>query len=254
MRNRIVVLGWFADDANRVDYIQPGGGGGISAGLVEQRIAAFTGHNLQSRSPAAVEQRLEFRKNGNAGKEEKGLIPDANSFYQVVNGSNASEQVFGAHKNDILRGYAGKDQLFAGSGSDWLSGGEGDDYLDGGEGNDSMLGGPGSDQLGGDAGDDFMRGGAGNDTYIYHRGCGIDTIDNQDGGTDWIVFTGDLTEDRLRFVKAGDDLEIRIKDSPPERLIVVNWFLNDTYPAAYIRPADGSELSAETVTRLAIRE
>ena len=181
-------------------------------------------------------------------------FPDESRYYQVVNGSHVSEQVFGEDKNDILRGYAGNDQLFALSGNDWLSGGENDDYLDGGAGNDYMLGGAGSDQLGGDAGDDFMRGGPGNDTYIYHRGCGVDTIDNQDGGTDWIVFTGDLTRDRLRFVKAGNDLEIRISDSPSDRVIVLNWFLNDTCPAAYIRPADGCEIPAAIITRDAMRE
>jgi len=105
----------------------------------------------------------------------------------------------------------------------------GNDQLYCGSGNDTARGGPGYDVLTGEAAPIDLKEWAGR-----------------------IIFAGDLSEDRLRFVKVGDDLEIRINDSPADRLIVVNWF--DTCQVAYIRSADGYAIPPEIITRDAVRE
>ena len=114
-----------------------------------------------------------------------------------------------------------------------------------------MLGGPDDDTLGGDPGDDFMRGGSGNDYYLYSPGAGVDTIDNQDGGMDWIIFTDDLSEERLSFLRNGDDLVIQVDQDPASQVIVTNWFLGDTYQVDYVMPAGGYGIPAATITQIA---
>lgn len=227
--DQVAVLDWFADADARLAYIQPAQGDGMQPSQVEQLIGNNDGGDISE------------------GEGEE-LIPDESSFSYIGEGTDASEQVIGTYGDDLLKGYDGDDQLFGSMGSDWLIGGAGDDYFGAGAGDDFMLGGPGSDQLGGDAGDDFMRGGSGNDIYVYAPDCGVDTIDNQDGGTDWIIFTDSLTEDRLSFVKVGNDLEIRVDDSTANRIIVVNWFLGGDYSVSYVQPADAYGIPAATIT------
>lgn len=231
--DQVSVFDWFINDDARIDYIQPAEGTGMT--------------------PSQIEQRLETGGGEDTGEGEE-LIPDESVFDNVLNGTDDAEQVAGTNGSDLLRGYGGDDQLFAFGGNDWLSGGDGADYLDAGDGNDGMLGGPGDDQLGGDAGNDFMRAGSGDDIYVYCPGCGIDTIDNQDGGTDWIIFTDDLTGDRLVFVRAGDDLEIRIDGGTDSKVVVLDWFLGDQYQVAYVQPAGGYGIPAATITQNAVSE
>lgn len=191
---------------------------------------------------------------GDTGQEGEELIPDESTFDFVNNGTEDGEQVVGTSGNDLLKGYGGDDLLFALSGSDWVSGGDGDDYIDGGEGDDFLLGGPGGDQLGGDAGNDFMRAGSGDDIYVYRPGSGADDIDNQDGGVDWLIFTDDLTIDRLVFIRSGDDLIVRIDSSQDTQVRVINWFNGEEYQVDYIQPAGGYGIAASTVSEQAVIE
>jgi Ca2+-binding RTX toxin-like protein len=113
-----------------------------------------------------------------------------------------------------------------------------------------MLGGAGNDQLGGDAGNDILAGGAGNDIYVYRPGSGSDTIINNDGGTDWLIFTDDITEDRLSYHRADDNLLVKIDGSDATMVTVRDWFKGPEYQVAYIQPAGGYGIPAAQIESL----
>ncbi len=165
----------------------------------------------------------------------------------VSTGTDSAEQMVGTGGGDLLKGLAGDDQLFGLAGNDWLVAGDGADYLDGGAGDDVQLGGAGNDQLGGDAGNDILAGGTGDDTYVYRPGSGSDTIINSDGGTDWLIFTDDISSERLSYHRSGDDLQVRIDDSETTMVTVQDWFAGDADKVAYIQPSGGSGISAAQI-------
>ncbi|MDY0399005.1 MAG: calcium-binding protein [Desulfuromonas thiophila] len=211
---QVTIRNWFLDSAYTIDYIQPDGEYGISAAQIETLLAA-----------------------------------GSSNFDTVVDGTDSAEQLVGTSGSDQLNAYAGDDQLFGLSGDDELNGGDGADYLDGGAGDDIQSGGTGDDQLGGDAGNDTLIGGTGNDVYVYTSGSGADTIDNSDGGTDWLIFT-DITGERLAYLQDGDDLIIRVDEDAATQVTITNWFAGLDYQLAYIQPSGESAISAATITAL----
>jgi len=230
--DQVTVLNWFADPEVQIDYIQPAGGIGMS--------------------PAQINLILENGgEDGTTGEGEE-LIPDESTFDAVFNGTDADEQIVGTYGHDLVKGHDGDDQLFGLNGDDWLSGGNGADFLGGGEGDDNLLGGPGDDTMGSDAGSDFLRAGSGDDIYLYSPGGGADTIDNQDGGLDWIIFTDDLSEDRLSYLHIGNDLVIQVDQSAASQILVRDWFLGDTYQVDYVQPAGSYGIPAATITQSAV--
>ncbi len=62
-----------------------------------------------------------------------------------LNGTAASDYIFGLGGDDTLSGFGSNDLLFGGSGNDQLFGGSGNDRLKGGTGNDLLNGGDGID-------------------------------------------------------------------------------------------------------------
>lgn len=123
----------------------------------------------------------------------------------VINGTSASDTLYGGNTSDIIRGFAGDDTLFGaelgsnapdtdndsiygGDGSDTLWGLSGDDHLSGGTGSDYLLGGRGNDYLSGGGGDDSLLGQEGNDRIYGREGddgligyTGNDTLVGGDG-------------------------------------------------------------------------
>ena len=95
--------------------------------------------------------------------------------------------ILGGDNSDRISGSAGNDVLFGRMGNDQLTGGYGDDLLDGGAGKDELSG--------GNANFDF---GYGNDIYIFVRGYGQDTIEDNDsteGSADTIRLNADVVAD-----------------------------------------------------------
>ncbi|WP_320055887.1 hypothetical protein [Desulfuromonas thiophila] len=211
---QVTISNWFLDSSYKVDYIQPDGEYGISATQIETLLAA-----------------------------------GSSDFDTVIDGTDSAEQLVGTSGSDQLNAYAGDDQLFGLAGVDELNGGDGADYLDGGDGDDIQSGGAGDDQLGGDAGNDTLIGGTGDDIYVYASSSGADTIDNSDGGTDWLIFT-DITGDRLSYLQDGDDLIIRVDADAATQVTITNWFVGSDYQLAYVQPYGESAISAATITAL----
>ncbi len=113
----------------------------------------------------------------------------------------ASETTDGA---DTINGFFSNDRLVGGLGNDTLRGLGGHDTLAGGEGNDTLSGGYGSDR------------------YVFHRGDGQDTIeDNGWRDTDEIVIHG-YTADQIQVARGtGATLIITFVGST-DRITVIN--------------------------------
>ncbi|WP_163336232.1 calcium-binding protein [Desulfopila sp. IMCC35008] len=224
---QVTVKDWFKGVEYQLDFIQPAGQGGIPASQINDLFTTTdppTGGDLE--------------------------VLAESTFDSVNTGTAAAEQVIGTNGKDLLKGLGGNDQLFAFDGDDWLLGGDGDDYFDGGAGNDTMLGGAGNDQLGGDAGNDIMSAGAGNDKYVYRPGSGSDTIINAGGGTDWLLFTDDITSDRLSYFKSGDNLLVKIDGSSENMVTIQDWFKGGKNEVAYIQPSGAYGISAAQINTM----
>jgi Ca2+-binding RTX toxin-like protein len=114
-------------------------------------------------------------------------------------GGADADVMSGGGGDDALIGRAGDDALSGDAGNDTLEGDDGNDLLAGGSGNDSLYGGNGDDTLDGGAGNDFLASGGysnyynnyvggGNDTYLFGIGDGQDTIYDNEGSGDKILF------------------------------------------------------------------
>ncbi|MCZ6104441.1 calcium-binding protein, partial [Campylobacter ureolyticus] len=167
---------------------------------------------------------------------------DHNAVYY---GSDANDELSGYMGNDdIIKAGSGNDTVYGFDGDDEIYGEDGDDYLSGGNGiekntgNDKLYGGAGNDQLRGEDGDDYLNGGSGDDRYYYSYGDGFDTIENEGGGSDSLIFF-DITRDRLSFSKEENDLIINIDNDANQGVRVKNYFLNDEYALDMIQPSDG---------------
>jgi hypothetical protein len=115
--------------------------------------------------------------------------------------------IYGDAGNDNLHGNNQKDALCGGAGNDNLYGYKGDDILDGGPGND------------------YLEGGTGNDTYIFGIGDGQDTINNNYGGNDLLVFN-DLDPIDLWFDRSGNNLILGLVGTQ-DNVTITNWFSGD---------------------------
>ncbi|NMG77097.1 calcium-binding protein, partial [Aromatoleum diolicum] len=112
--DRLVVSGWFAADANRIEQIA------FADGTVWDTSV------LASATPAIVGTESSESLNGTAGAD-------------VMIAFGGNDYLYGLDGNDVLRGEAGTDSLYGGNGNDTLDGGSGNDYLDGGYGADTYV-------------------------------------------------------------------------------------------------------------------
>ncbi|WP_422463575.1 calcium-binding protein [Endozoicomonas sp. ALB115] len=171
-----------------------------------------------------------------------GSDPD---FDSVVNGTEAGEQLAGSNNKDKILGKGGNDVIFGMAGNDRLEGGDGNDQLVGGNGggvgtgDDVLLGGLGNDILRGEDGNDTLDGGAGDDHYYYNAGDGVDVIDATGGGTDWILFNGNIDRNRLSFHQDGNDLVILLDNDLGQQVRVKEHFLGGEKAISYVQPSDG---------------
>ncbi len=175
---------------------------------------------------------------------------NGNELDNTIIGNEAENNLWGREGDDSLFGGGGDDQLIGADGSDYLEGNDGNDLMTGDAGNDTLLGGAGNDQLDGGAGNNFLRGGTGDDKYVYRSDGGVYEIDNSDGGQDWLLFTDDLTADRLSFIKSGDNLIVRVDGDENRQVTVTNWFLGSEYQLSAVQPSGASGITAETINRM----
>ncbi|MFZ5997814.1 MAG: calcium-binding protein [Nitrospirota bacterium] len=172
---------------------------------------------------------------------------DLDAIGYKLNGTSASESLYGSSSRDIIYGYEGNDNISGAEGNDVLYGGAGDDTLNGDYDDDVLVGGTGNDTLNG-----FY----GNDTYTFNLGDGVDTITEAtlsgSTSTDKIVFGPGITSADVEFVMVntsgslGADLKVKINGTD-DALIIKNWFSNGQKHQYYLIEqfefADGTALS-----------
>jgi Ca2+-binding RTX toxin-like protein len=81
-------------------------------------------------------------------------------------------------------------------------------------GDDNVVAFDDDETLAGGKGNDTIRGAEGNDTYLYTRGDGNDTISEDGGINDRLVFT-DVNSDEISLVRNGRDMTLVVSESAP---------------------------------------
>jgi Ca2+-binding RTX toxin-like protein len=199
--------------------------------------------------------------------------------HEILIGSNAGSSLSGNEGGDVLIGGDGDDRLHGGEGNDALTGNAGNDELRGHAGDDYLIGGAGNDHLYGDetyggnantSGDDVLDGGAGNDhlvggygsdTYLFGRGDGQDTINN-DGNSygtpdplttklDVLRFKEGVAASDVSLARIGADLVLKINGST-DQITIRNYFTDDGlsprgYAVDEIRFSDGTIWTVEEI-------
>ena len=164
----------------------------------------------------------------------------ANEYIDMVDNA-AYDAIIGTKDSDDLSGTSGDDLIFAGSGDDVISGESGNDLLFGEAGNDTIYGYSGNDILDGGAGDDILYGGYDNDTYIFGRGYGHDTIDEQNKNSlnDKVRFKDGITADDIEISREGDDMILTVRDTG-DSLRIVKQYSSSYYRIETFEFADGT--------------
>ncbi|MCE3605496.1 putative Ig domain-containing protein [Massilia sp. P8910] len=153
----------------------------------------------------------------------------------------------GASVSAVLPITIDPNQVYSGTDAvDVKEGGWGHDSLKGLGGNDTLLGSFGNDRLDGGAGNDLLKGGGGADTYVFGKGYGNDTIDNQDlplqAGIDTIEFLPGVAVGDVKPTRADNDLLLSLPASG-DSLRVLNYFKADELALSqveFIKFADGT--------------
>ncbi len=125
-----------------------------------------------------------------------------------------------------------------------------DNMLTGNAANNTLTGNAGNDTLAGGAGTDILNGGTGNDTYLFNRGDGQDTLQDNDttvGNTD-VATIADSALDMV-FTRSGNNLVMSLHGST-DTLTVQNWYSGSQYQVEQIKASDGSTLLNSQVANL----
>jgi Ca2+-binding RTX toxin-like protein len=113
-------------------------------------------------------------------------------------------------------GTAGNDSIFGTSGNDVLNGLGGNDSISGQGGNDLIIGGTGNDTL---------NTGAGNDTYQFAPGDGTDTIIDNGGFADSLIFGAGVTKSQFTPSRALNG-DLVLTGPGTDKVTIQGWFTN----------------------------
>ena len=125
--------------------------------------------------------------------------------------------------------------------------------LAGNSANNTLTGGAGDDTLDGGAGNDTLVGGTGADRYVFDRGYGIDTVQENDataGVKDRVQFAAGIGPSDVTFQRSGNDLQALL-GATQDMLIARDWFLGSQYKVEEFGFADGTILTPAQVDGLA---
>src|SRR5262249_3775833 len=134
--------------------------------------------------------------------------------------------------------------------------------LQGTPGNDSLLGYTTNDTLDGGAGNDAMSGRRGDDTYVFGRGYGQDTIDEEgadSGAADRVQFKPGVAVSDVAFTRSGNNLVIKINGTTDQLTIIDGLWSAFNNPGIardrveFFDFADGTRLSIGDVQLLLLQ-
>ena len=169
-----------------------------------------------------------------------------------VTTGNGNDTVDGGSGNDTINTKAGNDIVTGGEGDDIVYSGSGDDTVEGGSGDDTIYASSGDDTLKGGTGTDMLYGGAGHDVYMYAKGDGSDTI-NDESGTDRIIFAEGIVKENLIAQARGNDLIIAIKEDGvafnalSDKITIKNYLTSGKIEKLEL--SDGSALSLDDLQK-----
>ncbi|CAK0760405.1 serralysin [uncultured Gammaproteobacteria bacterium] len=135
--------------------------------------------------------------------------------------------------------------LTAGDAGGTMAGTNYNDTLSGGVGTDTLAGGDGDDALSGVRGNDTLYGGIGNDAYVFGRGDGQDTIDEQSSGDngDVIQLRGDIVPNEVQVSRSGNDLILSIGSGGADGIRIRNQYSGTASRVETLNFADGTSWS-----------
>jgi len=120
--------------------------------------------------------------------------------------------------------------------------------LTGNTANNKLTGGAGDDRLEGLVGTDTLVGGSGNDTYLLGRGCGPDTIVENDStpeNSDSATFLGGVETDQIWFRRVGNNLEASIIGTS-DALVLRDWYRGAAFRVERFQTTDGDKTLLES--------
>jgi Ca2+-binding RTX toxin-like protein len=109
-------------------------------------------------------------------------------------------------------------------------------------GDDTLWGLDGDDTLDGGAGADDLRGGAGSDLYLFGRGSGRDTVNEEsfwDGSVDTLRIGAGVDPSALRVNRTTDGLLLTIAGTP-DQVELRGWYWSDDGSIERVEFADGT--------------
>jgi Ca2+-binding RTX toxin-like protein len=111
--------------------------------------------------------------------------------------------------------------------------------IEGRNGRDVITGSNGDDVIYGGEGNDTLSGGAGDDSYMFALGDGRDVINNADDNPDSVDILQliDINRSQIRLWQQNQHLFVDI-DGATDRVIVKNWFANESAQLDAIYAAD----------------
>ncbi len=156
-----------------------------------------------------------------------------------LHGYVSNDTISGGGGRDDILGFGGDDVIDGGNGWDLISGDDGHDKLNGGGGHDGLYGGAGNDTLDGGSENDYLLGDVGADVYLFGKGSGQDTVQNEDNdalgvNADTIQFAAGINPSDVLLARQyseqitwqNNDLVIRIK-GVDDSLRILNYFNAD---------------------------
>jgi Ca2+-binding RTX toxin-like protein len=105
-----------------------------------------------------------------------------------------------------------------------------DNILTGNSAVNMLTGAAGNDTLNGGQGNDGLNGGTGNDTYLFSRGDGQDTVQDEDatvGNTDHLLYGATINPLDLVLSRQVNDLRIAIHGTT-DQVTIQNWYSSPT--------------------------
>ncbi|MDP9131883.1 MAG: Ig family protein, partial [Nitrospirota bacterium] len=186
---------------------------------------------------------------------------------------------------NTLTGGAGNDVLDGGAGADTLTGGTGDDIYIRDNVNDvlnentnagtdtvrssvaytlgvnvenltlsgtSAINGTGNaanNMMAGNSANNVLTGLGGNDTYLYSRGGGQDTVIDNSGASDTMLFGATINPQDLILSRQANDLRLSVYGTG-DQVTMQNWYLGVSYQTEVIQAGNGEQLMNTQVNQL----
>jgi Ca2+-binding RTX toxin-like protein len=199
-----------------------------------------------------------------------------NTLDNVVIGNSAVNTLTGAAGNDVLDGGAGADTLTGGTGNDTYIRDNASDVVNenANEGTDTVqssvaytlgtnvenltltgtsaingTGNASNNTLAGNSATNVLTGLGGNDTYLYSRGGGQDTVVDNSGAADTMLFGTTINPLDLILSRQANDLRIAVYGST-DQVTIQNWYSGTTNQTETVQAGNGQHLANTQIDQL----